>query len=123
MPNFRQILMKHLLVSSAAALCFIASSAKGNSAHHYYFQQPTDSIPSNIIPRVQVTVKDLQDGTLVDSAYVVAGKFKGYTDKSGVIVFENVTPGTLVEIKGDDGIPLNEQRIQISRCNCQQRIV
>jgi hypothetical protein len=98
MPNFRQILMKHLLACSAAALCFLATRANGNEAHNFYFQQPTDSLPSNTIPRVQVTVRDLENGTPLDSAYVVVGKFKDYTDKSGVIAFENVIPGSLVVV-------------------------
>ena len=98
MANFRQILMKRLLACSAAALCFFAAFANRNEAHYFYYQQPTDSLPSNIIPHVQVTVRDLNDGSFIDSAYVVIGKFKGYTDKSGVVAFENVIPGSLVVI-------------------------
>jgi TonB-linked SusC/RagA family outer membrane protein len=98
MLHFRQILMKGVLACSAAALCSLVSFGISNKEHNIYYQQLTDSIPPNAISKVQVTVRDLQDGTAIDSAYVVVGKFRGYTDKSGVIAFENVAPSLMAVI-------------------------
>ena len=61
----------------------------------HYQQAPKDSIPKKIIGKVKITVKDLMDGSAVDSVYVSVGTKRGYTDNKGIVEFDSVTAGSM----------------------------
>ncbi|MDH7463107.1 SusC/RagA family TonB-linked outer membrane protein [Chitinophagaceae bacterium 26-R-25] len=55
-----------------------------------------DTVPSRIIPKVRVTVKDLADGLPLDSVLVMAGVKRAYTNASGYVEFDSVPKETIV---------------------------
>src|SRR5262245_1372554 len=59
----------------------------------FFQQKPVDSVPKKVIGKVKITVKDLMDGTALDSAYVSLGSKRGYTDNNGVVQFDSVVAG------------------------------
>jgi len=82
------------ILTGALILCLCHNGfAKGTG---FYQQKPADSIPNKMIGQVKVTVKDLMDGTGLDSVYVLAGSRKGYTDNKGNIVFDSVRAGQMI---------------------------
>ena len=89
--------MKHLLLPLTAVLfifCFSfnASAGKGD----FYQQTLTDSLPKKSIAKVRVSVKDLLDGSALDSAFVTIGRMKGYTNNKGVVEFDSIPAGSLI---------------------------
>jgi len=89
--------MKRLMLFLTAGLFFtsISSEVFAENGGHYQ-QAPKDSIPKKIIGKVKITVKDLMDGSPVDSVYILAGNKRGYTDSKGVVEFDSVLVGTMV---------------------------
>jgi TonB-linked SusC/RagA family outer membrane protein len=55
-----------------------------------------DSVPSRIIRKVGVTIKDLADGYTLDSVLVTAGSRKGYTNQDGFVELDSVFKETLI---------------------------
>ena len=91
--------MKHLLFSLTAAfsiLCFSSSAAAEKIG--FYQQTPKDSIPKKTLGKVRVTVKDLIDGTALDSVYVTVASKRGYTNNNGIIEFDSVVVGYFVTV-------------------------
>lgn len=62
----------------------------------FFQQNPKDSIPKKLIEKVRVTVKDLMEGSTLDSVYVYVGLKRGYTNRLGVVEFDSVSEGSLV---------------------------
>jgi len=88
---FMERLVPACALSCAFILCFCYN---GFASENGFFQQrPTDSIPKKIIGKVKITVKDLIDGSVLDSVYVSAGSKKGYTDKNGYLEFDSLATG------------------------------
>jgi hypothetical protein len=90
--------MKHLMFSVIAGIFFITGIPTQVFAetNGQYQQAPKDTIPKKIIPKVKIAVKDLMDGSGLDSVYVNAGLKRGYTDNNGMAEFENVPVGTTI---------------------------
>ena len=83
--------MKRLMLLLTAGLFFTSISSKvfaENSDH--YQQAPKDSIPKKIIGKVKITVKDLMDGSALDSVYVTVGLKRGYTDNRGIVELDSI---------------------------------
>jgi TonB-linked SusC/RagA family outer membrane protein len=88
---------QYLLLITAASLCIACLSVNVFAGEHHYFQQPVkDSVPPVTIHRMKVSVKDLMDGSGLDSVYITVGQKKGYTDKSGDIEFDSVPKGSML---------------------------
>ncbi|TMI88856.1 MAG: hypothetical protein E6H08_17390 [Bacteroidetes bacterium] len=89
--------MKRLMLLLTAGLFFTGISSKvfAEKSEHYQ-QAPKDSIPKKIIGKVKITVKNLMDGTAVDSVYILAGNKRGYTDSKGIVEFDSVPVGIMV---------------------------
>src|SRR6187549_559654 len=87
--------MKRIMLYLTAGLFFTGISSKvfAESGHQ---QAPKDSIPKKIIGKVKITVKNLMDGSAVDSVYILAGNKRGYTDSKGVVELDSVPAGTMV---------------------------
>ena len=64
-------------------------------------QAPTDTAVQKTISRVTVVVRDIEDGTTVDSALVTIGSKKGYTNANGVVEFEHVQPTLSIAVNKD----------------------
>src|SRR6187402_447634 len=89
--------MKRLMLFLTAGLFFTSISSKVFAERSGHYQQaPKDSIPKKLIGKVKITVKDLMDGSALDSVYVTAGLKRGYTDNRGIIEFDSVTAGNMV---------------------------
>ncbi|HJS54260.1 MAG TPA: SusC/RagA family TonB-linked outer membrane protein [Chitinophagaceae bacterium] len=86
-----------LLTAVLFLICGISSEALAKKSDQTQ-QSPTDSIPKKIIGKVKITVKDLMDGSAVDSVYILVGINKGYTDNKGIVEFDSVPAGTVVTI-------------------------
>jgi TonB-linked SusC/RagA family outer membrane protein len=92
MQNCRNITRRGALAVPALFFCLM-SFARTGASNDFPVQQPvSDSAASKTFARISIIVKDLQDGTPVDSAVVTIGTFKGYTDRDGKIEVENVLP-------------------------------
>src|SRR5688572_25914026 len=91
--------MKRLMLLLTAGLFFTGISSKvfAEKSRHYQ-QAPKDSIPKKIIGKVKITVKDLMDGSAVDSVYVSIGNKRGYTDNKGIVELDSVTAGSMTVI-------------------------
>ena len=96
MQNRRNIFMKHQLAACLALLCFTICLGNTYTGYTPFQQNPTDSAQKGNLSSVTVKVIDLQDGSLIDSAYVTVGTLKGYTNNEGIVVFENVGAGFYV---------------------------
>src|SRR5204863_1099314 len=89
--------MKRLMLFLTAGLFLISGiSSKVFAKSGHYQQAPKDTIPKKIIVKVKVTVKDLMDGSAVDSVYVLVGNKRGYTDSKGIVEFDSVSTGVMV---------------------------
>src|SRR6187399_21413 len=89
--------MKRLMLFLTAGLFFSSISSKVFAENGGHYQQaPKDSIPKKIIGKVKITVKNLMDGSAVDSVYILAGNKRGYTDSKGVVELDSVPVGTMV---------------------------
>ncbi len=90
--------MRRLIFSVSAVLLIIIGTPSSVTAKEYgsYQQAPKDTIPKKIIGKVRVQVKDLMNGSGIDSAYVSAGTKKGYTNSEGFIEFDSVPAGIAV---------------------------
>ena len=91
--------MKHLMLSLTAAffiLCFSYNASAEKSG--FYQQTPKDTIPKKSIQKIRITVKDLMDGSLLDSVFVSVGPKKGYTNNKGIVEFDSVPSGSFVVI-------------------------
>ena len=78
--------MKRLMLFLTAGLFFSSISSKVFAEKSGHYQQtPKDTIPKKIIGKVKITVKDLMDGSAVDSVYVLVGNKRGYTDSKGIV--------------------------------------
>jgi len=86
--------MQRLVTSFALTCAFILCFCSNGFANGFFQQKPTDSIPKKNIGKVKITVKDLVDGSALDSVYVSAGLKKGYTDKNGYLEFDSLQTGS-----------------------------
>jgi TonB-linked SusC/RagA family outer membrane protein len=124
---FMERLVPYFALTCAFILCLCYNGfANGNG---FFQQRPTDSIPKKIIGKVKITVKDLMDGTAVDSVYILAGIKKGYTDNKGIVEFDSVPAGTMVtttkagyvaqskKVKADLQIRIERREMQSSANN------
>src|SRR6478735_2591520 len=88
--------MKRLMLLLIAGLFFTSISSKVFAEKSGHYQQaPKDSIPKKIIGKVKITVKDLMDGSALDSAYVSIGIKRGYTDNRGIVEFDTIPAGSI----------------------------
>src|SRR5215204_3342226 len=88
--------MKRLMLFSGLFLITGISSKVFAKKSGHYQQTPKDSIPKKIIGKVKITVKDLMDGSGMDSVYILVGIKKGYTDSKGIVEFDSVPAGIMV---------------------------
>ena len=121
--------MKRLMLYSGLFLITSISSKVFAENSGHYQQAPKDSIPKKIIGKVKITVKDLMDGTAVDSVYVIAGIKRGYTDSKGVVELDSVPAGIMVtttkagylaqskKVKADMQIRIGKRDLQSSANN------
>jgi hypothetical protein len=121
--------MKRLMLFSGLFLIASISSKVFAENGGHYQQAPKDSIPKKIIGKVKITVKDLMDGSAVDSVYVTAGIKRGYTDSKGVVELDSVPAGTMVnaskagylaqskKVKADLQIRIGRREMQTSANN------
>ncbi|MDI3321485.1 SusC/RagA family TonB-linked outer membrane protein [Pinibacter soli] len=79
------------LFYSLCIFCF-SKTVAGETGSHF----TKDSIPSRIIPKLRITVKDMADGLPIDSALVIAGYKKGYTNANGYIEFDSISKETII---------------------------
>jgi hypothetical protein len=80
-----------LFYSIIYSICLFCSSSDVFAGINGYYQGPQkDSVPSRIIPKVAITVKDLADGNTMDSVLVTIGAKKGYTNTNGFVQFDSV---------------------------------
>jgi TonB-linked SusC/RagA family outer membrane protein len=90
-------LMKRLLFPISGVIFFITGiSSEAHAETGDYYQQAKDSLPKKIIAKVRVSVKDLMDGTALDSVYVSVGLKRGYTNAGGTIEFDSIPAGVFV---------------------------
>ncbi|HEX6181281.1 MAG TPA: SusC/RagA family TonB-linked outer membrane protein [Chitinophagaceae bacterium] len=84
--------MKHTLYFIAITGCCIFSIPSIGLAgtNHFFQQNQRDSVPVKTIQKVKINVRDLMDGTALDSVFVTVGLKKGYTDKNGVVEFDSI---------------------------------
>ena len=89
--------MRHSLLGSIICICVLCTSFVAVAGTNGYFQKtPEDSIPSRLILKTRITIKDLSDGYTMDSVLVTVGSKKGYTDKSGYVEFDSILKESLV---------------------------
>ncbi|HEY6506318.1 MAG TPA: SusC/RagA family TonB-linked outer membrane protein, partial [Chitinophagaceae bacterium] len=89
--------MKRLLFSIATGFFFItciSSEVSAETGAHY--QAPKDSLPKKTIGKVSIRVRDLMDGSALDSVYINVGLKRGYTDTRGIIEFDSIPAGLFV---------------------------
>ena len=122
--------MKYLVVSLATTFFVVSFSFHASARKSGFYQQsPKDTIPKKTLGKVRVSVKDLMDGTALDSVYVTVGFKKGYTNNNGIIEFDSVPVGYLVTVskagylaqskkaKADMQLRLSRRDIQASSNN------
>lgn len=104
--------MRHFLLCIVGCL-FLLCITYGVSA-----QQATstpknnrDTVPSRIIPRVGVTIKDLADGYALDSVLVSSGIRKGYTNSKGYVELDSVYKESLITAS-KNGYLLSSKRVK-----------
>ncbi|HEY5771543.1 MAG TPA: TonB-dependent receptor plug domain-containing protein, partial [Chitinophagaceae bacterium] len=91
--------MKRLMLLLTAGLFFTGISSKVFAERSGHYQQaPKDSIPKKIIGKVKITVKDLMDGSALDSVYVTVGLKRGYTDNRGIVELDSIPVGTMAMV-------------------------
>src|SRR6186997_1632133 len=91
--------MKRLMLLLTAGLFFSCISSKVFAEKSGHYQQtPKDSIPKKIIGKVKITVKDLMDGSALDSVYVSIGIKRGYTNNTGIVEFDSVIAGSIITV-------------------------
>src|SRR5215203_2756172 len=90
--------MRHsLLCSIICSLCVLCSCFDVVATTNKYFQTgPKDSVPSRVLPKVAITIRDLSDGNTIDSVMVTVGRKKGYTDTNGFVQFDSVIKESIV---------------------------
>ncbi|ANE53187.1 SusC/RagA family TonB-linked outer membrane protein [Flavisolibacter tropicus] len=90
--------MRSVLSGSTAALCLFLCTAQSSSAQ----KLPSSGQPSNVsavsIQKLKLTIRDLEDGALLDSVSVVVGSKKGYTNDKGYIELDSVRTYNSVSI-------------------------
>jgi TonB-linked SusC/RagA family outer membrane protein len=89
--------MRHLLLCTIGSILIwcVGMNASAQSTSNFQ-KSKKDSVPSRILQKVAVTIKDLADGYTLDSVLVTAGVKKGYTDNKGFVEFDSVYKETLV---------------------------
>jgi len=87
---------KLFLTAGLFLITGISSKVFAESGH--YQQAPKDSIPKKIIGKVKITVKDLMDGSALDSVYVTVGVKRGYTDNRGIVELDSIPVGTMAMV-------------------------
>ena len=92
--------MRRLIFFVAAVLLFITciTSRVMAKENGYYQQAPKDSLPKKIIEKVRIQVKDLMDGSGIDSVYISAGLKRGYTNSKGMVELDSIPAETFVVI-------------------------
>src|SRR5215203_113652 len=89
--------MRHSLLGSIICICVLCTSFVAVAGTNGYFQKTQkDSIPSRLILKTRVTIKDLSDGYTMDSVLVTVGSKKGYTNKSGYVEFDSILKESLI---------------------------
>ena len=89
--------MRHSLLCSIICICVLCSSLVSEAATNGYFQKTQkDSIPSRVILKTRITIKDLSDGNAMDSVLVTIGSKKGYTNNSGYVEFDSILKESIV---------------------------
>src|SRR3954466_12528730 len=77
-----------LLICGIIALCFSDSAAA--NANDGLPQARKDSTPSPSLIKSRITVRDLEDGSPIDSAMVTNGFKTKYTNASGYVEFDSI---------------------------------
>src|SRR5829696_356682 len=99
-----------LLFASMGSLCFLGLANNATAETKQPFQEEQkDSIPSRILPKVRVTVKDLNDGTALDSVLITTGFRKAYTDQNGSAELDSVIKESVV-VATRDGYLLTSKK-------------
>ena len=94
--------MKHVCAFLSATLYFTLCFGNPHSGYKYFYQQPAgDTAVQQKKIKVIITITNLQDGSFMDSVYVSIGTNNGYTNKQGVIEFENILPSLSAYITKD----------------------
>ena len=123
--------MERLVTACALTCAFILCLCyNGFASENDFFQQrPTDSVPKKILGKVKITVKDLMDGSALDSVYVSIGSKRGFTNNTGIVEFDSVIAGSIITVsktgylaiskkaKTDQTIRLSSRDIQSSAGN------
>ena len=95
--KFITFFMKNILLPVTAVLFILCFSYDASAEISGFYQQtPKDTIPKISLEKVKITVKDLLDGSVLDSVFVTIGSKKGYTNNNGVVEFDSVPAGSLV---------------------------
>src|SRR5688572_20352896 len=101
-----------LLFCTICCICVLGSANRAVAGSNKYFQPtPKDSIPSRIIPKVGITVRDLAGGHTIDSVMVTLGNKKGYTNTAGYVEFDSVTKESLV-ITSKNGYLVSSKKVK-----------
>lgn len=79
--------------------------------NHFFQVIKVDSIPSNIIPRVTIYVKDLSADTALPRAMVILNKRRYYTDNNGSVTIDSVNRAWVVNVSRI-GYLTQEKKIQ-----------
>lgn len=92
--------MKRVLSGSTALFCFVFCLCQNSYAGKGYIPGPlaVDSLPHKPIFKLRVTVRDLEDGSFLDSAFVAVGSKKGFTNSKGYIELDSVNAAYAVSI-------------------------
>lgn len=88
--------MQHVLMASAATLFMLCFSSPAFAGSRFQQQPGSDTVSKKIIEKICISVKDLMDGTPLDSVLVNIGSHKGFTNKNGIAEFDSIIVGNLV---------------------------
>jgi len=90
--------MKLSTLSFTAVLLFIVCAYSGVLAQTRgnYRHTADDSLPKKMIQKVKIIVKDLMDGSGLDSVYINVGIKNGYTNHNGILELDGVPAGDMV---------------------------
>lgn len=117
--------MKRLMLSlTAAALFFLCFSITASGEKiGVGLQTLADTIAKNNLLKVRVSVKDLMDGTAIDSAYVVIGLKIGYTNQNGIVEFDQVAAGSNIIIRKDGYLAISKKaKAEVKARLCEKEI-
>ena len=79
---------KHLIVFGITLLCLGNYTFAGEN--NFFQVIKRDSVPSNILPKVKIYVKDLSSDTGLSKALIILGRRRVYTDQNGYAELDSV---------------------------------